>query len=282
MEIVEKGNGTLALENDTLPELRDYRNGLVAVAVVSIVSFVTTAALFSYLMLKLLIEAIRNRRRRRRRQMRQRPGETRSEISLDLSLSIPGQRHLEVSQDHAVSRSHSTRSYSNNNHQLQVANPAPAREPSRPIRNPFPFLIIGILAAECHTALGMSLNLVWLVRGGIYVGTTACNLQGWFNSMGILYSSISYMYMATSNYLAIVWGYRARNKVIAITNFVAWIVTLALVFGAMISAKNGKGYGGWYVRANAWVRVNPPILSIYHFVSASLEYGAGSRLICWG
>ena len=279
MDTGEKGNGTLAQENDTLYSLDGrLHNGLVAVTVVSIISFVTTAALLGYLLSKLLIDATRNRCRRRRRQLRQSPGQTRSEISLDLSLSIPVQRQLEVvGQDNPVSRSHSTRSY---NHQLQVANPAPERAPSKPVRNPFPFLIISILAAECHTALGMSLNLVWLLRDGIYVGTAACNLQGWLNSMGILYSSIAFICMATSNYLAIVWGFRARNTVISIVNFLAWLLTLGLVFGGIVSCNKGKQFGGWYVRADAWVCTIPPISYVCHFLS-TLLLGTGLRLIYW-
>ncbi|KAK7935386.1 hypothetical protein PG985_000881 [Apiospora marii] len=275
MDTREKGNGTLAQENDTLYSLGGLRSGLVAVAVVSIVSFVTTAALLAYLLSKLLIDAARTRLRRRQ-QLRQRPGETRSEISLDLSLSMPVQRQLEVSQDNPVSRSHSTRSY-NHHQQPQVANPAPVREPYQPVRNPFPFLIISILAAECHTALGMSLNLVWLLRDGIYVGTAACTFQGWLNSMGILYSSMAFICMATSNYLAIVWGFRARNTVISVVNFVAWLLTLGLVFGGMISGKNGKVFGGWYVRANAWCWVNPKyskerLWSCWSWVMFSIPY----------
>ncbi|KAK8058924.1 hypothetical protein PG994_009372 [Apiospora phragmitis] len=259
MDTREKGNGTLFWQNDTLPHLDDpLRKGLIAVAVVSIISFVSTAALFTYLLCKLLIDS--GRCRRPRRQLHQRPEETRSEISLDLSLSIPVQRQLECGQDNPMSRNPSTRSCNNHHHhhQAQGVNPATsAREPNQSIRNPFPFLIISILAAECHTALGFSLNLVWLLYGGIFVGTPACSMQGWLNSMGILYSSISYMCMATSNYLAIVWGFRARNKTICVTNLVAWLLAMGLVAGGIISEKQGKEFGGWYVRANAWCWVNP-------------------------
>ncbi|KAK7966959.1 uncharacterized protein PG986_001236 [Apiospora aurea] len=285
MDTIERGNGTLYWENDTLHPLGGLQQGLIAVAVVSIVSFVTTAAFFFYLLFKLIIDSgccrRRRRQRQRRRQQHQSPGETRSEISLDLSLSTPAQRQLDGGghDGNPVSRSHSTRSGNNHdnsiNNQTQDADRAPsAREP---IRNPFPFLIIGILGAECYTTLGFSLNLVWVLRDGIFVKTPTCALQGWLNSMGILYSSIAYMSMATSNYLAIVWGFRARNKTIIITNLVGWLLTIGLVTGGIVSRNNGEEFGGWYVRANAWCWINPKytqerIWSCWAWVLFSIPY----------
>ncbi|KAK8034798.1 hypothetical protein PG993_009793 [Apiospora rasikravindrae] len=257
MDTRERGNGTLFWQNNTLKPLGDLRQGMLAVAVVSIISFVTTAALLFYLLFKLLTDSDCCRRRQRR----QRPAETQSEISLDLSLSTPAQRHLEgAGQDNnPVSRSQSTRSGSNNDYITNQAQDAHrASSAKEPIRNPFPFLIISILGAECYTTLGFSLNLVWVLRDGIFVGTPACSLQGWLNSMGILYSSIAYMSMATSNYLAIVWGFRARNRTIIITNLGGWLLTMGLVAGGIIAGKNGEEFGGWYVRANAWVLLDKP------------------------
>ncbi|KAK6850139.1 G protein-coupled glucose receptor regulating Gpa2-domain-containing protein [Apiospora arundinis] len=271
MEIVEageSGNGTLFWQNDTLAPIGEpLRKGLIAVTVVSLVSFVSAGSLFTYILYKALVDF--RQCRRRQRQLRERPDETRSEISLDLSLSLPIQRQIEGSPDNLiVARNNSTRSNNTTNTTTNNDNSHRATEASQtataqicrgcqPYRNPFPFLILSILGAECNTALGFSLNLSWVLRNGIIVGTPACALQGWLNSMGILTSSISFMFMATCNYLAIVWGFRPQNKNIFLCNMLAWVFSIALVCGAIISTKNGEEFGGWYVRANAWCWVNP-------------------------
>ncbi|KAK8100563.1 hypothetical protein PG999_010937 [Apiospora kogelbergensis] len=233
----EKGNGTLFWQNDTLDPLEDsLRKGLIAVTVVSMVSFFSAASLFAYLSYKAIADIRRGRRRQRH--MCGRPGEAiRSEVSLDLSFSMPVQRHTESGPDARVARSESTRSTNTiaNDHGRQHAEDTNQTRTTtatgggcQSYRNPFPFLIMSILGAECTTTLGFSLNLSWVLRNGIVVGTSTCTAQGFFNSLGILVSSFSFMFMATCNYLAIVWGFRPQNKNIFLCNLWAWIFCTAL------------------------------------------------------
>ncbi|KAI0174708.1 hypothetical protein BJ166DRAFT_606619 [Pestalotiopsis sp. NC0098] len=131
-------------------------------------------------------------------------------------------------------------------------------------RNPFPLLIFNLLLAEMHTALGYTLNLQWVVRDGIFVGTTTCWAQGWLNNIGVLSSSIFFVSISINTYLSVVRGYRAPQWFIYSWIGFCWLLTFVLTAAGIIATHNGRDAGGWYVRANTWCWVNS------HYGSARL------------
>lgn len=119
--------------------------------------------------------------------------------------------------------------------------------------NQFLVLIFNLLLADIQQALAFLLNLEWLTRNAIEVGTKTCWTQGWFISTGDLASSVFITAIAMHTYISIV-----RAKMLPTWAFHTAIVMMwGFVYGTgilgVIVTENGKNDGGLYVRAGAWV-----------------------------
>lgn len=120
--------------------------------------------------------------------------------------------------------------------------------------NQFLVLIFNLLLADIQQALAFLLNVDWLTRNAIEVGTGTCWTQGWFVSTGDLASSVFITGIAVHTYMSIV-----RAKQLPTWAFHTAIVMMwGFVYGTgvlgVIVTENGKNDGGLYVRAGAWVR----------------------------
>ncbi|OHF03995.1 hypothetical protein CORC01_00857 [Colletotrichum orchidophilum] len=134
--------------------------------------------------------------------------------------------------------------------------------------NQFLVLIFNLLLADIQQALAFLLNVEWLTRNAIEVGTGTCWTQGWFVSTGDLASSVFITAIAIHTYMSIV-----STKKIPTWAFHAAIVMMwGFVYGTgvlgIIITENGKSEGGLYVRAGAWCWIN----SKYQDVRLTLHY----------
>ncbi|KXH26322.1 hypothetical protein CSIM01_03700 [Colletotrichum simmondsii] len=119
--------------------------------------------------------------------------------------------------------------------------------------NQFLVLIFNLLLADIQQALAFLLNVEWLTRNAIEVGTGTCWTQGWFVSTGDLASSVFITGIAIHTYMSIV----STKKIPTWAFHTAIVMMWAFVYGTgilgVIITENGKSEGGLYVRAGAWV-----------------------------
>lgn len=223
--VADGGTGTLTC----LP--RTHRNGLIAVGAAATISSASTTALFLFLSYKLFYGTSMKWRRPTRKRA------ANNEVVLDT-----GERQYTFGGPLA--------------HQL-TSNSKPVSIPSdirgRKHRNPFPILVYNLLLAEMQTSLGYTLNIEWVVRNGVFEGTSTCWVQGWLNNIGILASSIFLASISVHTYLSVVRGVRLPQRAIHVWIALCWILAFALTSAGIIATNNGASEGGWFVRANTWV-----------------------------
>jgi hypothetical protein len=221
-------------QSDTLSSLSDtHRAGLIAAGTAALISFISTTTLFLFISYK-LIAGLAERWYR--------PGRAHVAAN-ELTLGLPDRRH-------ALSESFC------HQQQLEGASKSttlPMSISDEQPRNPFPLLIYNLLLSEMQTTLGYALNIEWVVRNGVYVGTTTCWAQGWLNNIGILSSSIFLVSISINTYLSVVRGWRPPQWFIRAWIAFCWILSLALTSAGIIQSNNGRAEGGWFVRANTWV-----------------------------
>ncbi|KAF7536634.1 hypothetical protein G7054_g4331 [Neopestalotiopsis clavispora] len=226
------GYAPLPPESDTLYHLPNvHRTGLIAVGTAALISFISTTGLFLFLTYKLLADLVDRWQHPRQRQR----GSV--EQGLDLGDRQYSMRDSVAGHDSKATTDHTASA-------------------EKRARNPFPLLIYNLLLAEMQTALGYSLNLEWVIRDGIYVGTSTCWAQGWLNNIGVLSSSIFFVSISINTYLSVVQGWRPPRWFIFTWIVFCWLLTIFLTSGGIIATNNGRDAGGWYVRANTWCWVN--------------------------
>ncbi|KAK1655118.1 G protein-coupled glucose receptor regulating Gpa2-domain-containing protein, partial [Colletotrichum phormii] len=134
--------------------------------------------------------------------------------------------------------------------------------------NQFLVLIFNLLLADIQQALAFLLNVEWLTRNAIEVGTGTCWTQGWFVSTGDLASSVFITGIAIHTYMSIV----STKKIPTWAFHTAIVMMWGFVYGTgilgVIITENGKSEGGLYVRAGAWCWIN----SKYQDVRLTLHY----------
>ncbi|KAH6647041.1 hypothetical protein BKA67DRAFT_684555 [Truncatella angustata] len=228
--------GKLARDSDTLSPLpNSYRTGLIAVGTAALISFISTTTLFLFLSYKLVAG---NTARWRQ--------PTRAHATMnDLN-------NLDLPVRHYPLRSSSSQQLEADSKQR----PPTLLSSKEKACNPFPLFIYHLLFAEMQTALGYTLNLEWVMRDGIYVGTTTCWAQGWLNSIGVLSSSVFLISISVNTYLSVVRGWRPPQCLTHIWIALCWVLVLCLTFAGIIRTNNGAAVGGWFVRANTWCWVN--------------------------
>ncbi|ORY61618.1 G protein-coupled glucose receptor regulating Gpa2-domain-containing protein [Pseudomassariella vexata] len=219
----------LAPESDSLIPLPDaHRHGLIAVAVLGMLSFVSCTTLFGYLTYKLV---------RWQLARSQFDNEDHQDLSLGLSERLYGQ---------AKPRVVTSASATNRNRP----------RPQKRALNQFLVLVYNLLFADMHQAMAFLLNASWVRSDAIYVGTSTCWAQGWFVSVGDLASSAFISAIAVHTYLSVIKRYKPPQKTLYIAIGCIWFFVYALGFLGIIITRNGWSQGGLYVRARAWCWMN--------------------------
>ncbi|ORY60254.1 uncharacterized protein BCR38DRAFT_398472 [Pseudomassariella vexata] len=215
MELEESvPHGTLS----PLPQA--YRHGLIAVALASFLSFVSTALLFLFLTHKLLLPCPRRTRCPTEHNF------TTAEIPIQLAHGEPTEEH---SQETA---------------------------PPQTSRNPFPMLIYNLLVADMQDALAYVLNLHWLISDGIFISSPVCWAQGWLLSNGKLAASLFLSVISANTFLTVVHGYKPTRWATYTCILCIWISVFTASSVGIIVTENGASGGGWYTRANTWCWIN--------------------------
>ncbi|KAH8882287.1 hypothetical protein GQ53DRAFT_847678 [Thozetella sp. PMI_491] len=135
----------------------------------------------------------------------------------------------------------------------------PKEEPAPKRRDPpnqFLVLIYNLLFADIQQALAFLLNVTWLSRDAVAVGTDACWAQGWFVSTGDLASSVFIGAIAIHTYLGVVQGYRLPTLAFYSVIAFLWAFVYGLALLGVAVTNNGAADGGLYVRAGAWCWIN--------------------------
>ncbi|KAK2016072.1 hypothetical protein LZ32DRAFT_615427 [Colletotrichum eremochloae] len=135
--------------------------------------------------------------------------------------------------------------------------------------NQFLVLIFNLLLADIQQALAFLLNVEWLMRNAIEVGTNACWTQGWFVSTGDLASSVFITGIAIHTYVSIVLNKKIPTWIFHTIIAMMWAFVYGTGVLAVIITGNGKkDEDGLYVRAGAWCWIN----SKYQDIRLTLHY----------
>ncbi|KAF6814906.1 hypothetical protein CPLU01_14269 [Colletotrichum plurivorum] len=134
--------------------------------------------------------------------------------------------------------------------------------------NQFLVLVFNLLLADIQQALAFLLNVEWLARNAIEVGTGTCWTQGWFVSTGDLASSVFITGIAVHTYMSIVSAKPPPTWVFHTAIVLMWGFVYGTGILGVIITENGKEDGGLYVRAGAWCWIN----SKYQDIRLALHY----------
>ncbi|KAI1086779.1 G protein-coupled glucose receptor regulating Gpa2-domain-containing protein [Rostrohypoxylon terebratum] len=225
--------GPLNPASDTLSPLpNSHRNGLIAVAVCGIVSLLSTSALFLYLTHKLITWRLRSPEMK---------DDGQPTPANDLSLGL-AQRNF------GISKSNMPRESKEGVRRQQELGQG------RP--NQFLVLVYNLLLADMHQATAFVLNLPWIRKNEITVGSPSCWAQGWFVSTGDLSASCFICAISIHTYLSVVKGYSPPHWALHLVIVSLWLFIYAMAIAGVAATSNGRGVGGFYVRAVAWCWVN--------------------------
>lgn len=235
-----------SLELDT-----SLQRGLTAISVLAFISFFSSSTLFIYLTYKLVWHYIKRKRdeTRDRTTTGQEPASSSNNNNkgfqrrVDFALGIDG-----IFAD------------GNESDQKPVAPNRTSNDGAPPIRktrqppNQFLILIFNLLLADMHQGVAFFLNAEWLRYNAVRVGTATCFTQGLFVSTGDLASSCFITSIAVHTYLSVVRRYTMPHRVLYLVIALLWVFVYAISTIPIAATKNGAHYGGFFVRAGAWVR----------------------------
>ncbi|KAK4223759.1 G protein-coupled glucose receptor regulating Gpa2-domain-containing protein [Podospora fimiseda] len=222
------GKPTLRAESDSLVPLpAAHRNGLTAVAVLAALSYASCFIVLLYLTTKLIRWHIKCWREKRRMSQAG-PGGSLVDLSLGLA-----ERHIVPPQQHGNKQGQKKR-----------------------YPNQFVVLVYNLLLADVHQASAFLLNAVWVGGDGIKVRNAICWMQGWLVSTGDLSSSLFITAIAVHTYLAVVRNYTPPHRAVYATVIGLWFFNYFMALLGIAITRNGKGDGGFYVRAAAWCWMN--------------------------
>lgn len=125
------------------------------------------------------------------------------------------------------------------------------RRTSRARTNQFIILIFNLIFADIQQSIAFLLNIEWLSKDTIEVGTTTCWAQGWFVSTGDLSSGLFTLAIAIHSFMDIVCDYRLGHRAFLTAICSLWAINFLLaIIGPVV---NGDDF---YARAGAWCWMN--------------------------
>jgi hypothetical protein len=245
------GNGHFPLDDvsgDLSPLPIVHRRGLIGIAVLAALSFVSCSAVLLYLTSKLARWYLGARKQSRDATA----GPASPTVDLALGLA---ERHFIGD------------------------NAKPGRSPQRKKAHPNQFLILiyNLLLADIHQAASFLLNAVWVGRDGIEVRTSICWAQAWLVQVGDVASSLFITAIAVHTYLVIVRNYTPPQWAVYTAIVSLWVFNYLLMVLGLAITDNGRDEGGFFVRASAWVCSVPALCRLQSKFALSLtSRSAGS------
>ena len=126
-----------------------------------------------------------------------------------------------------------------------------ARGTSKTRRNQFLILIFNLILADFQQSIAFMLNVEWLYRDAIAVGTSTCWAQGWFVSTGDLSSGLFTLAIALHSYADIVHDFRLSHRIFMSVIASLWAFNYLLAIASVALHPTDV-----FVRAGAWCWIN--------------------------
>ncbi|RSM14064.1 hypothetical protein CEP52_001552 [Fusarium oligoseptatum] len=230
------------------------RNGLIAISVFALLSFLLASTLFLYLTYKLLAWHIQKKSR-----------------ADNIARNIPDPEPVAdftYQEGPFGPQGQSSRAvHGQNAERIKAAGNNPP--------NQFLILVFNLIIADMHQGAAFLLSVTWIQRGGIFINTPTCFVQGLFDSNGDLSSSLFITAIAVHTYLSVVRDYRPPQRALYAVIVGIWIFVYALAIIPLLATNNGRNVGGYYVRAGPWCWINDAyenlrLLTHYLFIFLSL------------
>lgn len=245
--------GNLPVEGQSLALTPNLRAGLKAITVLAFVSFFAATLLFVYLGYKLIwYMYIKPARKAQDSQQSSQEEQPKSfQQAVDFALGIDGifdeQAHHDSNGKTPVVTTHDGRRGS------KLSTSPGAVEKQRNPPNQFLLLIFNLLLADMHQGIAFFLNVEWLRRDEVSVGTATCFTQGLFVSTGDLASSCFITTIAVHTYLSVVKRYRPSHRALCCVIVGVWLFVYLISTLPIAATRNGAEFGGFFVRAGTWV-----------------------------
>lgn len=208
------------------------RNGLIAISVFALLSFLLASTLFLYLTYKLLAWHIQKKNR-----------------ADNIARNIPDPEPVAdftYQEGPFGPQGQSSRAvHGQSAERIKAAGNNPP--------NQFLILVFNLIIADMHQGAAFLLSVTWIQRGGIFIDTPTCFVQGLFDSNGDLSSSLFITAIAVHTYLSVVRDYRPPQRVLYAVIIGIWIFVYSLAIIPLLATNNGRNVGGYYVRAGPWV-----------------------------
>lgn len=240
---------------DTISPLpKTLENGLVAISIFSLLSFILSTLLWSYLSYKLISWRMRWKSRARA-----------------VARNLPQPPALPVLDFHAGD----TRPPGESAKMIHQRNADALRRVEDESPNQFLILIYNLFLADMHQAVAFLVSAVWLSWDGIFIQTPACFVQGFFDTVGELVSCCFITFIAVHTYLSVVKGYRPPQRVLYVAIVSVWAMAYLIPALSILATMNGRELGGFYTRAGAWCLISRGywmlrIFTHYIFIFASI------------
>lgn len=125
--------------------------------------------------------------------------------------------------------------------------------------NPFPIMVYNLLLADMMEALAFALSLTWLEHDGIHAPSATCWAQGWLGSISNLASSSFLLAISTTSFLTIVLGYRLPRWGLHAYVGLIWTFVFVINAAGVLFAEGGDSRTdsgeSYFMRANVWVSI---------------------------
>ncbi|KAF4119826.1 Slime mold cyclic AMP receptor [Geosmithia morbida] len=249
----------VALGSGSLHLTSGLQGGLLAIAIVACVSFVSSTVLFFYISYKLAWHFYFNKPVNKR----QDSVDTHASDNIqDFELGIDGVFAGGREEDRQV-------------HDGRLGPKRGKHGDHRQPPNQFLILIFNLLLADMHQALAFFLNIEWFRTGLIRVGTSTCFAQGLFISTGDLASSSFITAIAIHTYMSVIHHRTIPQPRLYTAILCIWLFVYAIATIPIAATLNGTHHGGFFVRAGAWCWMNSTyetlrLVTHYLFIFISL------------
>lgn len=273
----------LSIDRGSLSPLpANHRRGLIILTGFSLLSFISTSLLWSFITYKILaarVQSYREYRREARDRERDRLDmEARAVYAAetpDLSMGLAMDAYrggkaadIELLDELAKKRDAEIQQRELEREQLEQLRRRPprkkiaarVREALAKKANPFPMLVYHLLFADMVEALAYSLSIDWVIRDGIFAPSSTCWLQGWLGSTSNLATSLFLSATAINTFLTIVLGYRLPRWCLYASIGGIWAFVLLVNAAGVLRAEHGTfrtaSGESYFMRANVWVSLS--------------------------
>ncbi|ORY68507.1 uncharacterized protein BCR38DRAFT_521558 [Pseudomassariella vexata] len=248
---------TVSLEDigSISPLPAEYRRGQTAMAVIGLLSLVTTSALWFHITCRLCRWKMKDTKlTHSAAQARDNP------TGVDLSLGLAENHYRQAKGSHPLSpeaAEASAAEASRDQNECATLRPRPKGA------NPLLILIYNLIFADITLAAAYTANVVWLRGDALVVGSPTCKAQGWMVGFGCLTTSGFLATIAMYTYLAIVRGYQPSSRIIIGNIVLLWIFAIIVAsLGPLITQSED-----YFARQTLWCWISdthaPWRLSIY-------------------